>query len=67
MTLDVNLMPIKLYKKPLIHKLLPHKLLFIMSFIEHDDNYFVLSGGIEDKYNFTWQLSKEMIYKNLQI
>jgi len=64
--LDTNLIPIIFCEKPIINKLIPYNLCFITTILE-SDNYFILSGGVSDKNNFTWEISKEIVFKQLGI
>ena len=64
--LDLDLNPIKLISEPVIKKYVPYGLLFISSVIETND-YLVFTGGIEDNTNFIWELSKDHIFKLLDI
>jgi len=58
--LDGNLMPVKLVKEPIITENVPYVHMFITTMIS-DGNYFILSGGIDDRSNFIWELSKNQI------
>jgi hypothetical protein len=46
--------------------LINKSIFFIMSLIE-TENYIVISGGIEDKKKFVWELSKEKIFKKINL
>jgi mannosyltransferase OCH1-like enzyme len=65
--LSNDLIPIKLYDVPLFNsKFIQYKYFFIMTMCE-TDNYLIISGGIDDKINFVWELAKEQIFKKLEI
>uniref|UniRef100_A0A6C0II63 Alpha 1,4-glycosyltransferase domain-containing protein n=1 Tax=viral metagenome TaxID=1070528 RepID=A0A6C0II63_9ZZZZ len=64
--LDKNLIPIDFCQTAIVNKYINKNLCFIMTMIEID-NYLVLSGGVSDKHNFTWKLSKEKIFKMIGI
>ena len=64
--LNKDLIPIDFCVTPIINKYINLSHVFIMSMIE-TEKYFIMSGGISDKFNFTWELSKEKIFKQLCI
>lgn len=64
--LNERLVPIKFCTKPIINKLIPYNLCFVTTMVE-TEYYLILTGGIADRYNFTWEFSKEIIFKIIGI
>lgn len=64
--LNENMIPIKLCTTPIFNKLLPYQYFFVSSVVESGD-YLVFSGGILDEVNFIWELSKEQLFKKINI
>jgi hypothetical protein len=62
--LNDDLAPVKFCDRPLINEFIPDPLCFVSSMIINED-YVVLSGGVDDNQNFIWELSKEFIYKKI--
>jgi len=64
--LDSELRPIRICPRPVLSRYLDHDLLFLTSVVEHD-NRLVCSGGIDDRINFVWELSKPALYRQIGI
>lgn len=62
--LNKDLMPIKFCKRPLVNEYTEDSLFFISSMIV-EENYITISGGVNDNENFTWQLSKDFVFRKI--
>ena len=62
--LDENLKPIKFCERPVVNEYMDEHLAFVSSLII-EDNYIILSGGVEDNKNFIWQLSKDFVFNKI--
>lgn len=60
--LNEDLSPCNFFLNPLIDENISYNLFFISSMIINND-YLILSGGVQDRHNFVWELSKDYIFK----
>ena len=63
--LDKDLNIIDIAYKPFISKNQPYALFFITSMLDNG-NYVLLSGGLEDNSNWTWNIPKSLLFKTFK-
>lgn len=64
--LNKDLMPIYLGANPIINQHVDYALMFVSSFLENE-NYFLVTGGVEDNTNFSWNISKDAVLKKARL
>ena len=60
---DLNIIDVAY--KPFISKKIPYALFFITSML-NNGNYVLLSGGLEDNSNWTWNIPKSLLFKTFR-
>lgn len=63
--LDKDLNIIDVAYKPFVSKKIPYALFFITSMLDNG-KYVLLSGGLEDNTNWTWNIPKSLLFKTFR-
>jgi len=64
--LNEDLIPSCLGTVPILSEYIPYSLLFVSSILEKGDHILV-TGGVEDNSNFSWEISKRAFYKKAKL